>query len=109
MLKSNPTFIGSFVLSALAILVAAILVLGSGKLFRHTYRFVLFFKSDVEGLRIGAPVKFKGVEVGAVKDIVLALRNTPEPTFQVGTYGQLVIPVVIELDADRITHLGAKS
>jgi paraquat-inducible protein B len=107
MSKVNPTLIGAFVLSAIAMLVAAVLVLGSGKMFKHTYTFVLFFKSDVEGLRVGAPVKFKGVEVGTVKEILLALPNAPEPTAQVGAYGQLVIPVLVELDANRITKLGA--
>jgi paraquat-inducible protein B len=108
MSKVNPAIIGAFVISAIAILVGVVLVLGSGKLFRHTHTFVLFFKTDVEGLRIGAPVRFKGVRVGVVKQIVLALPNAPEPASEVGTYGELVIPVLIELDADRITRLGAR-
>jgi paraquat-inducible protein B len=37
---------------------------------------------------------------------VLALPA--EPVSEVGTYGELVIPVVIELNADRITRLGAR-
>ena len=77
MSKVDPAIIGAFVVSAIAILVGAVLVLGSGKLFRHTHTFVLFFKTDVEGLRIGAPVKFKGVRVGVVKQIVLALSQCP--------------------------------
>jgi paraquat-inducible protein B len=108
MSKVNPAIIGAFVVSAIAILVGAVLVLGSGKLFRHTHTYVLFFKTDVEGLRIGAPVKFKGVRVGVVKQIVLALPNALEPASEVGEYGQLVIPVLIELDSDRITSLGAR-
>jgi paraquat-inducible protein B len=108
MSKVNPAIIGVFVVSAIAILVGAVLILGSGKLFKHTHTFVLFFKTDVEGLRIGAPVKFKGVRVGVVKQIVLALPDAPEPASEVGTYGELVIPVLIELDADRITRLGAR-
>jgi paraquat-inducible protein B len=108
MTKSNASIIGAFVLSALAILVAAVLLLGSGKMFQRTYTFVLFFKSDVEGLRVGAPVKFKGVEVGAVKEIRLALPNAPEPTIQAGGFGEIHIPVLIELEPDRITQLGAK-
>ena len=108
MSKANPAIIGAFVVSAIAILVGAVLVLGSGRLFRHTHTYVLFFKTDVEGLRIGASVKFKGVRVGIVKQIVLALPNALEPASEVGEYGQLVIPVLIELDADRITSLGAR-
>jgi paraquat-inducible protein B len=46
--------------------------------------------------------------VGVVREILLVLPNVPEPTAEVGTYGQLVIPVLIELNADRITRLGAR-
>ena len=108
MSKVNPAAIGVFVLSAIAILVGAVAVLGSGKLFKHTHTFVLFFRGGVEGLRVGAPVKFKGVELGVVREIFLVLPNAPEPTAEVGTYGQLVIPVLIELNTDRITRLGAR-
>ena len=108
MSKVNSAAIGVFVLSAMAILVVAIAVIGSGKLFKHTHTFVLFFRGDVEGLRVGAPVKFKGVEVGVVKEILLVLPNVPEPTAEVGAYGQLVIPVVIEMNTDRMTRLGAR-
>jgi paraquat-inducible protein B len=105
--KSNPTLIGAFVLSAVAILVAAVLVLGSGKIFRRTYTFVLFFSSSVEGLRVGAPVRFKGVEIGSVKEIRLGLTGTTEPSVQPEHLAQIEIPVVIELDPERITQLGA--
>jgi paraquat-inducible protein B len=88
--------------------VAALLALGSSKMFQHTYTFVLFFKSDVEGLRVGAPVKFKGVEVGSVKEIRLALKNIPGPTDQPLGFGEIQIPVLIELYPDRITQLGLK-
>ena len=108
MSKVNPTLIGAFVLGAISMLVIAVLVLGSGKMFRHTHIFVLFFKSDVEGLRVGAAVKFKGVEVGTVKEIRLALQDVPEPTSKVGAFGELQIPVLIELDGARITRLGAR-
>jgi paraquat-inducible protein B len=106
--KVNSAAIGVFILSAIAILVGAVVVIGSGKLFKHTHTFVLFFRGGVEGLRVGAPVKFKGVEVGIVKEILLVLPNVPEPTAEVGTYGQLVIPVLIEINSDRITRLGAR-
>jgi ABC-type transporter Mla subunit MlaD len=87
MSKPNSAVIGVFVPSAIASLVGAIVVIASGKLFKHTHTFVLFFRGGVEGLRVGAPVKFKGVEVGIVKEILLVLPNVPEPTAEVGTYG----------------------
>ena len=76
--KISPAVIGAFVLGAVALIIIAILVFGSGRLFRQTREFVLYFDNSVNGLRIGAPVKFKGVEIGSVKDIRLQLEKDKE-------------------------------
>ena len=94
--KLSPALIGAFVLGALGLVVAAILVLGSGKLFLHSRDFVLYFNGSVNGLRIGAPVKYKGVEIGAVNDILLSL----------GDMSVQRIPVVIRVDAEKIAKRG---
>jgi paraquat-inducible protein B len=90
--------IGAFVLGALALVVVAVVVLGSGRFFRQTREFVLYFDSSVNGLRIGAPVKFKGVEIGAVKDIRLQLEKGAQVD---------KIPVIIEIDLKKLTSRGA--
>ncbi|HXV78474.1 MAG TPA: MlaD family protein [Candidatus Binatia bacterium] len=95
--KVSPAVIGAFVLGALALIVIATLIFGSGRLFRQTREFVLYFDGSVNGLRIGAPVKIKGVEIGAVKDIRLQLEKSKE----------LKIPVIIELDLKKFTARGA--
>jgi len=95
--KMSPAVIGAFVLGAIALTVIAILVFGSGRLFRQTREFVLYFDNSVNGLRIGAPVKVKGVEVGSVKDIRLQLERSEEPK----------IPVIIELDLEKFVSRGA--
>jgi paraquat-inducible protein B len=80
----------------LALLVIAIVALGSGRLFRKTYEFMLYFQGSVNGLNVGAPVKYKGVEIGSVTDILLQLEKA-EP-------GR--IPVIIEVDAKKIAGRG---
>lgn len=95
--RINPTLIGAFVVGALALLVVAIVAFGSGQLFRKTQQFVLYFGGSVNGLRIGAPVKFMGVEVGSVKDIRLEMQ---------GTSGVHMIPVIIEIDLKKIIRRG---
>jgi paraquat-inducible protein B len=95
--KISPTLIGVFVIGAVALIIIAILVFGSGRLFRQTRDFVLYFDNSVNGLRIGAPVKIKGVEIGSVKDIRLQLERNKEPK----------IPVIIELDLEKFTSRGA--
>jgi paraquat-inducible protein B len=96
--KISPAMIGAFVIGAVALIVIAILVFGSGRLFRQTRDFVLYFDNSVNGLRVGAPVKFKGVEVGSVKDIRLQLEKGAEVN---------KIPVIIEIDLEKLTSRGA--
>ena len=97
--KTSPTLIGAFVLGALALVVLAVVVLGSGRFFRQTREFVLYFDTSVNGLRVGAPVKFKGVEIGAVKDIRLQLEKGAQVN---------KIPVIIEIDLEKLTSRGAR-
>ena len=97
--RFSPAMIGAFVLGAVALIVIAILVFGSGRLFRQTREFVLYFDNSVNGLRIGAPVKIKGVEIGSVKDIRLQLEKDKEPK----------IPVIIEVDLKKFISRGAAS
>ena len=64
--SANKTLIGAFVVGATALLLLAIAVFGSGKLFQTTSRYVLFFDGSISGLSVGSPVLFRGVPVGRV-------------------------------------------
>lgn len=67
--KPDTRLIGAFVVGAIILTVIIFLVFGSGKLFQNTYDWVIFFRGNVNGLKVGAPVKVKGVEIGSVKNI----------------------------------------
>jgi len=69
MKKANPKTVGGFVLGAVAIGVAAVMVFGSGRFFAERETFVAFFPGSLQGLRIGASVDFRGVQVGTVTDL----------------------------------------
>jgi len=100
--KVSPTLVGGFVLGALALAVAGVAVFGSGRLFRATAKFVIYFDRSVNGLRVGAPVKFKGVEMGSVSDVRLSLGQRmfdPEDTR---------IPVIIDIDPERLRAKGGR-
>ncbi len=73
--SSNPVMIGAFVLTAVAITVISIMLLGGAKLFEQKDMFVSYFSETTNGLDIGAPVKYKGVKVGKVEDIRLRIYN----------------------------------
>jgi len=100
----NPATVGAFVLGALGLILAAVVALKGG-LFQKTHEFVIYFPSDINGLRIGAPVKFKGVEIGEVKQTQLSLGQQINP--QTHQLRALVrIPVIIELDQKKILSRG---
>lgn len=95
--KINPTLIGAFVLGAIALAVLGVVVFGSGQMFKRMEHFVMFFPGSVNGLSIGAPVKFKGVDIGSVSDIRLVLEREEDKA------RKLTIPVYIDLDPSKIT------
>jgi paraquat-inducible protein B len=95
--KTSPALIGAFVLGALGVLIIAVIAFGSGRLFKQSKEFVLYFDNSVNGLRVGAAVKFKGVEIGSVKDIRLQLEDAQVTK----------IPVIIEIDLEKMTSRGA--
>jgi phospholipid/cholesterol/gamma-HCH transport system substrate-binding protein len=95
--RVSPALIGGFVLGAVLLAVLAVVLIGSGRYFHRTAPFVLYFPGSVNGLRIGAPVKFRGVEIGSVEDIRLQLQ--PDQSVY-------RIPVIIGIDPEKITSLG---
>jgi paraquat-inducible protein B len=95
--RSNPRVIGGFVVGALALAAGAVLVFGSGEVFRKYERAVIFFQGSVGGLRVGAPVDFRGVQIGTVRDISIQ--------YDVRS-GQSAIPVVIDIDPTRVKAVG---
>lgn len=70
--RSRKTLIGAFVLGAVALLLAAITLVGSGSLFSKNTEFVLFFQASLRGLVPGSPVYFNGIPVGKVRSIQIA-------------------------------------
>jgi paraquat-inducible protein B len=100
--RTSPALIGAFVVGAVALAVAAVVVLGSGRFFRHTREYVSFFDGSLNGLRVGAPVKFRGVEVGTVRRILLRLDEGGLPP------AEIRLPVIFELDFDAIEAGGGR-
>ena len=86
--RANPKLVGAFVLTAIALLVAAALVFGSFTFFETTRKFVVFFQGSVDGLTQGSAVLFRGVPLGRVLDV--GIRYDPKDS-------TLEIPVIIEI------------
>jgi paraquat-inducible protein B len=95
--QANKTMIGLFVVGAIVLLVAAIVLLGSGRYFKETHRYVAFFEGSVKGLVVGAPVMFRGVRIGKVEDFSVYYKNA-DNAFQ--------IPVLITLYPEKVIGIG---
>ena len=93
---ASKTLVGGFVVGSVALVVAGVVVFGSGKFLEETAKFEMYFEGSVKGLNVGAPVVFRGVKVGTVTDIQLIF----DPTDM-----SIQIPVTVELEPHRITRV----
>ncbi len=73
--KANPTLIGAFVLGAIAITIFAVYFFAKQTLFTKIDKYILYFPQSIDGLDVGSPVKFKGVEIGWVDNIFLQFED----------------------------------
>jgi paraquat-inducible protein B len=94
----NKAVIGMFVVGAIALIVGAVLVLGSGKFLKHRPKYVTYFQGSVKGLSVGSPVVFRGVKVGTVTEI----RMLFDPKDF-----EMQIPVYVELGEGNLEIVGA--
>ena len=92
--KASKSLIGAFVIGAIALIIAGVVIFGSGKLFAPVKKFVMVFEGSVKGLNVGSAVTFRGVKIGVVTDI--QLRVNPKDL-------TAVIPVYVEIDPRKIT------
>lgn len=95
----NKTAIGVFVVGAVVLAVAAIIVFGSGKFFTKANFFVAYFKGSVKGLRVGAPVVFRGVKIGEVTQIRL-YSNRKDMSVE--------IPVILKIEPGSFQYIGQR-
>jgi paraquat-inducible protein B len=93
MTSVKPSLVGGFVLSGVALAIAAILLFGRLNLFSPQDHAVVVFPGSISGLAVGAPVTFRGVQVGSVRRISVRLDGK-DLTAQVA--------VILELNRDAI-------
>ena len=91
--RANPALIGGFVVGAVMLAVAGLVLFGGGRFFRQTRPLVAYFEGSVKGVSVGAPVTFRGAKVGAVTNVRVVVD--PERF-------TIVTPVFFEIEADRL-------
>jgi phospholipid/cholesterol/gamma-HCH transport system substrate-binding protein len=102
--RVSSAAIGMFVVGSVALLVGALVILGSGRLFAKRHLFVCFFKGSVNGLQVGAPVKVRGVPIGSVLQIMVQLPprygRPMAPGMPTG------MPVIFEINESQLKSRG---
>ncbi len=87
--KANPTSIGLFFVIGLALALGGLLVFSSRGLFHPMQTEIVYFDASLKGLNPGAPVKYRGVTIGSVQEILIR-HNQSSNDFS--------MPVIIAID-----------
>lgn len=105
--KVNFTLVGFFVLVLVAVLGGVVIWLGEGD-YRKVYdRYYAFLDESVSGLSVNSPVKYRGVEVGRVKEIALNPDNPEQVrlTLDIARGTPLKEDTLAVLDSQGLTGL----
>ena len=98
-MKRNALLIGGFVIFALVMVVVAVLWLSGNNLFQKAQEAMIYYRGNVSGLYVGAPVTFRGVAVGQVEEVGIEVdRETLKA----------LIPVRIKLQPSSLRFNGSK-
>lgn len=106
-MRANTRLIGAFVVGALLLAAAGIVLFGSGQWFKEKVTTVMYFDGSVNGLDVGAPVKLRGVTVGSVTRIELVLDEHRRMVL-IRVFAELE-PSHIYTPAGTLTRLSASS
>jgi paraquat-inducible protein B len=93
--KGNPAAIGAFIVGGILLITLAIFVFSSDSLFSKNQRFIVVFTESINGLKVGAPIKLYGVQIGHVTEISVERDKEKNIT---------LIPVVFEVNAQHISQ-----
>jgi paraquat-inducible protein B len=95
---ANKSLIGAFVVGGIILFTLAFILLGAGSFSGVKPNALAYFQDSVSGLDIGAPVKFRGVTIGKVSQVLLRTANQAPADYS--------IPVVMEFTPDLLTRRG---
>lgn len=86
--KINTTSIGLFIVTGLALGLGGLLLFSSSKIFTDTQEVIVYFDESLNGLNVGAPVKYRGVIIGSVKRVMVRYNQSTN---------DYAMPVILEL------------
>jgi phospholipid/cholesterol/gamma-HCH transport system substrate-binding protein len=107
--KANYFKLGLFSLTAIIILVATLIIYGAGTWRKEKLYFETYIDESVEGLSVGSPVNYRGVQIGQVEEItfvpaVYDLDYTHEKAAKFATY----VLVVMSANPEKVRNFNRK-
>jgi ABC-type transporter Mla subunit MlaD len=98
-MSQKPSYfrIGLFIIIALAILAAGLIAFGAGQAFRERIYIETYVDATIQGVDVGSPVKFRGVQVGRVSAINFTFTEYGSPR-EAGRYNYVII--LMEIDRE---------
>ena len=98
-MSQKPSYfrIGLFIVIALAILAAGLIAFGAGQVLRERVYIETYVDATVQGVDVGSPVKFRGVQVGRVSAINFTFNEYGTPQ-GAGRYNYVII--LMEIDRE---------
>jgi paraquat-inducible protein B len=109
--------VGVLILVGLALAVGFVLFFTAGKLGRNTKTFETYIRESVQGLDIGAAVRFRGVQLGQVTEINLVATDYPPPAGAFSSaYQRVIVRFALDLarlrdtpDTQRAVEIGLRA
>ena len=98
--------LGLFVIAAILLIIAAVVILVGPSLTKPKTIAETYFKYSISGLEVGSPVKFRGIQVGEVKEILLSTEAYPKSAQDVisNLNSVAVVRMQLNLPADSVNQ-----
>ena len=97
--------LGLFVMVSLCVMATVLFVVGGRKLFQPTFTFETYFNGSVSGLELGAPVRFRGVPLGQVSEILTSAATYEKDVPLDRRREYIVVRAKVNFSADEAEQL----
>jgi ABC-type transporter Mla subunit MlaD len=97
--------LGAFVVVSLCILATALFLLGGRNWFQPTFMFETYFDQSVAGLDVGAPVRFRGVPLGHVAEILTSAATYEQAVPIDKRHEYIVVRVEVNLSGEEAAQM----
>ena len=104
--RAHHLLIGSFMLAFLVAIVAFVLWLAKTEVDREVARYNIYFSGSVAGLGIGGDVRFNGIKVGSVAELVGKLHHFFQRHAAIDGIGREAVDIAIVLVPHHQPELG---